>query len=236
METELQVVPEVARMFAAVAPTAPAEDRFALRNLDFSLSADAEFRGRFLADPARNALVRNTVSITVLEGSPRTNVASARASAHLDARLLPGERCDDFAARIQTVIGDPGVVLETLLSFPTQASSAQTALFEAIRSVAAEVDPEALVVPRVIAGFTDAHYFREIGVVSYGFVPRWLPPHETRAIHGPNERISIDNLERGVRTLLRILESVGGGESLRTRDRDPDLKARRAAAPGWRGE
>jgi acetylornithine deacetylase/succinyl-diaminopimelate desuccinylase-like protein len=67
-----------------------------------------------------------------------------------------------------------------------------------------------MVVPRVIAGFIDAHWFRELGIVAYGFVPRWLPPSETRGIHGPNERISIDNLERGVRTTERILEVLGG--------------------------
>ncbi len=84
-----------------------------------------------------------------------------------------------------------------------------TALFHAIEQVAAEIDPGAVVVPRVIAGFTDAHYFRDLGIVSYGFVPRWLPPQESRGIHGPNERISIQNLERGVRALVRILETLG---------------------------
>jgi len=62
----------------------------------------------------------------------------------------------------------------------------------------------------VIAGFTDAHWFRERGIVSYGFVPRWLPPSETRGIHGPNERVSIENLERGVDAMVRILEELGG--------------------------
>ncbi len=77
--------------------------------------------------------------------------------------------------------------------------------------MAAEVDPGAPVVPRVIAGFTDAHYFRDLGIVAYGFVPRWLPPGETQGIHGPNERISIENLDRGIRTLARILEELAGG-------------------------
>jgi acetylornithine deacetylase/succinyl-diaminopimelate desuccinylase-like protein len=44
--------------------------------------------------------------------------------------------------------------------------------------------------------------------VAYGFVPRWLPPSETRGIHGPNERIAIHNLERGIRTMVRILEQL----------------------------
>jgi acetylornithine deacetylase/succinyl-diaminopimelate desuccinylase-like protein len=208
LETELEVVPEVARMFESLAESAPPDDRFALSNLAFALSADPGFRARFLAVPTQNALVRNTLAVTVLEGGSRTNVIPARASAQIDARLLPGERCEDFADALRAAIPDRAIDLEVLLSFQARSSPAETELFDAIRRVAAEADPGALVVPRVIAGFTDAHYFRELGIVSYGFVPRWLEPAESAAIHGPNERISIENLERGVRTLVLILEEL----------------------------
>src|SRR5690606_9334552 len=113
-----------------------------------------------------------------------------------------------------------------LLAFEPQASPADTELFAAIERVARAMDPGALVVPRVIAGFTDAHWFRERGIVSYGFVPRWLPPAETRGIHGPNERISIENLERGVEATIRILEELGG-----VRARTPGLEARSGGGP-----
>jgi len=173
------------------------------------LQNDPGFRSRFLADRGQNALVRNTVSITVLQGAPKTNVLPAEASAHLDARLLPGERCEDFADEVRAAIEDPGVSVEPILSFNARSSPVDTSLFHAIEQVAAEIDPGAIVVPRVIAGFTDAHYFRDLGIVAYGFVPRWLPPQESHGIHGPNERISIQNLERGVRALVRILEKLG---------------------------
>lgn len=209
LETEVRVVPEVARMFEALAPHAAAEDRAALANLEAALSGDPVFRERFLSQPGRNALVRDTISITVLEGSERTNVVPAVASAHLDVRLLPGGSCPAFLERLRTVVDDPSLGLEPLLSFATPSSPLDTELFDAIRRVARESDPPGRVVPRVIAGFTDAHYFRDLGIVAYGFVPRWLRPHEARRIHGPNERISIDNLERGVETLVRILEVLG---------------------------
>jgi len=203
------VVPEVQTMFAALAPYAAAEDRSALADLSSALQNDPAFRSRFLADRGQNALVRNTVSITVLQGAPKTNVLPAEASAHLDARLLPGERCEDFADEVRAAIEDPGVSVDPILSFNARSSPVDTSLFHAIEQVAAEIDPSAIVVPRVIAGFTDAHYFRDLGIVAYGFVPRWLPPQESHGIHGPNERISIQNLERGVRALVRILEKLG---------------------------
>jgi len=209
LETEVRVVPEVATMFAALAPYAAPEDRSAWADLSNALHNDPAFRSRFLADRGQNALVRNTFSITVLQGAPKTNVLPAEASAHLDARLLPGERCEDFADEVRAAIEDPGVSVEPILSFNARSSPVDTALFHAIEEVAAEMDPGAVVVPRVIAGFTDAHYFRDLGIVSYGFVPRWLPSQESHGIHGPNERISLQNLDRGVRALVRILEKLG---------------------------
>jgi acetylornithine deacetylase/succinyl-diaminopimelate desuccinylase-like protein len=208
IETAVRAVPEVERMFAALAQIAPPEDRRGFADLDFALQWDPDFRARFLADRGRRALVQNTVAITVLQGSPRTNVVSAEAFAHLDVRLLPGEECDDFARRVRTAIATPDVSVEPFLSFGSRSSPIDTDLFRAIRRVAAERDPGAVVIPRVIAGFTDAHYFRDMGIVSYGFVPRWLPPAESQTIHGPNERISIENLERGVHTLVQILEEL----------------------------
>lgn len=209
-ESDYRVVPEVARMFAALAPYAREEDRKQLSDLAFWIEFDPTFRGRFLADRGQNALVRNTVTITVLEGGTQTNVMPLEASAHLDARLLPGETCADFRSQIIDVIDDPRIEVDTLLAFDSGSTSpADTALFRAIQRVAERLDPGAIVVPRAIAGFTDAHYFRTLGITAYGFVPRWLPPRESLGIHGPNERVSIRNLERGVAAMVAILEELG---------------------------
>jgi acetylornithine deacetylase/succinyl-diaminopimelate desuccinylase-like protein len=209
-ESDYRVVPEVARMFAALAPYAREEDRKQLSDLAFWLDFDPAFRGRFLADRGQNALVRNTVAITVLEGGTQTNVMPAEAAAHLDARLLPGETCTEFRSEIIDAIGDPRIEVETLLAFDTGSSSPiDTELFRAIDRVAKKMDRGSAVVPRAIGGFTDAHYFRDLGIISYGFVPRWLPPRESLGIHGPNERVSVKNLERGVQGMVGILEELG---------------------------
>jgi acetylornithine deacetylase/succinyl-diaminopimelate desuccinylase-like protein len=209
MQTEVRVVPEVARMFAELAPFAEPEDRAGLSDLGPQLALDPEFRRRFLADEARAALVRTTVAITVLQAGTAPNVVPEEARAELDVRLLPGDQCEDFLDMLRDVVADPSIRIEPTLSFESGSSPADTALFHAIEQVAADIDPGARVIPRVIAGFTDAHYFRDLGITSYGFVPRWLPPSETRGIHGPNERVSVDNLERGIEATVRILQAIG---------------------------
>jgi acetylornithine deacetylase/succinyl-diaminopimelate desuccinylase-like protein len=210
METEIRVTPEAERMFAALAPFAAPEDRANFMDLDAALRLDPGFRERFLSQAGLAARVRNTVAITVLEGSTRTNVVPAEARAQLDARLLPGESCEDFVAKVRQVIGDPHVVPTPILSPEAQSSPVDTDLFRAIEAAAARSDSPSAVVPRMSAGFTDAHHFRNLGIVAYGFVPRRLRPYETRGVHGPNERISIDNLELGVHTLVEILEELSG--------------------------
>jgi acetylornithine deacetylase/succinyl-diaminopimelate desuccinylase-like protein len=135
-------------------------------------------------------------------------VVPAEARAQLDARLLPGERCENFVDRVRRAIADPSVGAEILLDFASDPSPIETPLFRAIERVAARSERPGVVVPRVIAGFTDAHWFRELGIVAYGFVPRWLDSRDSRGIHGPNERISLENLERGVAVMVEILEEL----------------------------
>lgn len=208
LQTEVRVVPEVERMFAALAPLAAPADVAPFRDLRDSLDDDPEFRARFLDQPHYAALVRDTLTITVLSGSTRTNVLAARAEAEVDARLLPGASCASFAGDVQRLVADTGARVETLLSFRSRSSPIDTPLYRAIERVAHVEDPDAVVVPRVLAGFTDAHFMREIGIVAYGFVPRWHSAGELRGVHGPNERISVRNLERGVTTLLQILDEL----------------------------
>jgi acetylornithine deacetylase/succinyl-diaminopimelate desuccinylase-like protein len=207
-QSPLRVLPEVARMFRALAPLAPAQDANGFANLTDALAFDDAFRTRFLSEPAYAALVRDTLAITMLEGGPRTNVVPAEASAHLDVRLLPGGRCEDFAVEIAELAARSGAKVQTLLAFASVSSPVDTPLFRAIGTVARKRDPGAVVVPRVLAGFTDAHFFRERGITAYGFVPRWQRRGEQRGVHGPNERITVKNLRKGVETLVAILEEL----------------------------
>jgi acetylornithine deacetylase/succinyl-diaminopimelate desuccinylase-like protein len=208
MPHELKVTPEVAQMFARLAPLAPKDERQRWRELRGALALHPDFRERFLADPGRRALVQNTTAVTMLHGSDSPNVVPAEATATVDARLLPGESCPTFVERIAAAIDDPSVELTIALDFQAAVSPTDTPLMTAIERVAAHSTPVGFVVPRVISGFTDAHYFRALGITAYGFVPRRLRLHDTLGIHGPNERVSLENLQLGIETTVEILEEL----------------------------
>ena len=60
----------------------------------------------------------------------------------------------------------------------------------AINAVAWQ-DGHDTVIPTMIAGFTDSHYFRSAGLVAYGFVPVELTTAQEHTVHGINERIQV---------------------------------------------
>jgi carboxypeptidase PM20D1 len=105
-------------------------------------------------------------------------------------------------------VADPEVRFSVLLNFPPLASEADTALFRAIRSVAERHDPAAPVVPAVLGGFTDAHYFRRKGIVSYGFTGLALIEDDSRRVHGTNERLPLASLREGAQMLFELVQEL----------------------------
>jgi carboxypeptidase PM20D1 len=195
-------------MYRTLAELAPPEDAAGYADLARHLDEDPAFRRRFMTLRFQAALVTNTMTVTVLEGSSSTNVLPLEAVAHIDARLLPGESCERFTQRVQEAIADPGISTEVLLSFGDHSSSAATPLYAAIEAIAARSDPPGHTAPSVSIGFTDAHYFRDIGVTSYGFIPRAMRREDSSGIHGHDERADVGSLATAVTTLIEILEEL----------------------------
>ncbi len=167
---------------------------------------------RFLADLLRNphhaAILQNTIAITMLQGSEKINIIPQAATAELDCRLLPEERPEDFVRALRTVVGDDRIEMETTLNFGNSSSPFETPLVDAVRAVVSRYHAQAEVVPNMLSGFTDSHYFRDLGIRCYGFTPFLLTDEELRRIHGNDERISVENMERGPRLLYEVIEKL----------------------------
>jgi len=151
-------------------------------------------------------LLSNTVSATGLNTGIKHNVIPATASATLDCRLVPGYEHERFIDEVRKTIDDARVEIEVAFASESPSSTPETELFGAIKDVCAEVMPEAALLPRVTAGFTDSRTLRRRGVPSYGFVPMLIPPEEQAGMHGNNERVSVANVRLGVEVLYRVVE------------------------------
>jgi acetylornithine deacetylase/succinyl-diaminopimelate desuccinylase-like protein len=153
-------------------------------------------------------IVTNTISATGLRSGIKHNVIPASAEATIDCRLVPGYEHDQFLAEVRRVIDDAKVEVETVFGSESPSTSPDTELHDAIREACGLVMPDAALLPRVSAGFTDSRTFRRRGVPSYGFVPMLLGPNEMGGQHGNNERVSLKNLRLGVEVLYRVVEKV----------------------------
>jgi len=161
------------------------------------------------ADLTYNALLRNTISITGLKASDKTNVIPPVASATLDVRLLPGQDAQAFLADLVRVVSDTAVAISPAgPNWPATESSTETELFRAIVTAARARDPKVLVTTPPLTGFTDSHYFRRLGIVSYGLSPFPLNQEESRGVHGNDERVSLDDLTFGVHFLYDVVSRV----------------------------
>lgn len=159
--------------------------------------------------PDYGPLLRNTISITVMQGSSKINVIPPVATAELDCRLLPGESPDLFIATLRDVIDDPRVQIEEVLAFEPTESPSDTALWRAIEGAVRASDGRAAVAPTVLAGFTDAHYFRRMGIVAYGWAP-FVHSGDEGPVHGTDESILVSNVRRGPRLLYDVLWRLAG--------------------------
>ena len=158
--------------------------------------------------PGHNSLVRDTCSMTRLSGSSKINVIPPEAWAELDCRVLPDKPAEVFIAELEAMIGDTGVEIETIMAFTPAISETSTRLFAAIESVTQELHPGSRVLPAVSTGFTDSHFTRDLGIVSYGFNPLITNSGEHTGVHGNDEQVGEQAFRRAVNDYYAVVRNV----------------------------
>jgi acetylornithine deacetylase/succinyl-diaminopimelate desuccinylase-like protein len=208
VEFDSRVTPAVDRYAKARAAAGLQGDRAELRDLRAAVADETSRRALRAADPALSALTEDTCAITRLSASDKINVIPSEAWAEVDCRLLPDRPPADFLAALQALIDDPGIEIRELLHFEPGESSIENELYRAIVAAAGRDLRGAVVVPAVAGAFTDSHYFRERGIVAYGYSPFILAPEDLVRVHGNDERFSVAELEAGTRRYTDLLRRL----------------------------
>ena len=50
--------------------------------------------------------------------------------------------------------------------------------------------------------------FRDLGITSYGFAPVLTAAKDAAGVHGNDERVTVENVQRGARMMRAIVEAV----------------------------
>ena len=205
-ETPLHVTPGVEKFFRDIARTYPEPQRSWLSNVNAALQ-NSQARDWILSDVSWNAVLRNTISLTGLAGSNKTNVIPGVATAEIDVRLLPDQDTTEFLKTLQGIVGDTAVHFTHLANTKAPLESPiDTDLFRAIEKAAHDREPGAFVTTPMETAATDRPTYRKMGITTYGFSPFQVPrPEIQRGMHGNDERLSVENVGYGVRFYYDIL-------------------------------
>jgi acetylornithine deacetylase/succinyl-diaminopimelate desuccinylase-like protein len=206
--TEMKVLPGVEKFFQDQAARVSRPRAEWYRDLRAAIADPAAARALY-DDREVSALLRNTVSITVLRAGYKTNVIPGTAEAELDVRLLPGEDPQAFLAEMRAVIDDPSVevVPPAVFRAPNE-SAVDTDLFRAIQSVLGRHFPGVPVTTKMLTGATESVLYRPLGIVCYGFTPLVTTAEETSTAHGDDERISEATLRRSTVVFYEVVREI----------------------------
>ena len=208
-ETPLHVTAGVEKYFRDISRGYPAEQRGWLADVKKGLE-NPKARAWILNDVYWNAILRNTISLTGLQGSNKTNVIPAEATAEIDIRLLPDTDPKEFLRTLDRIVGDTAVHFTGLLEpKPPLENPIDTDLFRAIERASRDRDPAALVTTPMLTAATDRPTYRRLGIITYGFDPFKVEASDIQTgMHGNNERLSVANVGFGLKYTYDVLRYV----------------------------
>ena len=177
----------------------------------------------YLLDP----MLGVTLVPTRARASEKDNVIPSMAEALVDCRVPPGMGEDEVRAQAEAILGSaagpdaPGRAAEEASGFSLEfvdhvvgnRSPSASPLRDVITDWLGDNDPGATVVPIVMAGFSDSHWFRKAfdAATVYGFCPqRELSLLEAAPlVHSADERAAVSDIEFAARfyrdTIQRVL-------------------------------
>ena len=164
------------------------------------------FKLIFKASRAGNALLRTTTAVTILEGGSEPNVLPRKASAVINYRIAPGETVAGVLEHLRRIVG-PEIAVEPLVTTePSRISPVEGNGFKTIERAIYAIFPDAVTVPYIVIGGTDAIRYEPLCEQIYRFTPMLISAEELDRIHGTNERLSLDNIENGIRFYIELLK------------------------------
>jgi acetylornithine deacetylase/succinyl-diaminopimelate desuccinylase-like protein len=161
-------------------------------------------------EPANFAVMRSTITPTILKAGFRFNVVPSDAEATLDVRILPDENMPALIEKIKTVIGDSNV--EIVGPAPggrpvAPPSRLDTTMFRALENATRRLFPDGVTIPSMSNGATDGAQLRAKGVQVYGIggISNGGP---LSGAHSDNERISEEALMKLVQYIWYSVNEV----------------------------
>ncbi len=196
-----------AELFRRIAPHAPLPLRplfAAAGRLDRLVT-----RALLAAGPEPAALVRTTMAVTQLSGSPAHNVIASRATAAVNLRILVGDTVASATEHVRRAVADDSITITTLdAGEPSPVSPVDDPAFELLAATIAAEFPDAVPTPYVMMAATDSRFFTAICPRVYRFTPFRMTRAQRESIHSYDEHVGVADWLAGVAWYARLLEGL----------------------------
>jgi carboxypeptidase PM20D1 len=162
--------------------------------------------------PTGRAMLHTTIAPTMLQGSPKENVLPQSASALINYRIAPWNSSKDVMARAKQSVGSLPVELSWVTEprEPSPISATNSPGWNLIAAVARAEVPGASLAPFLVVAGTDSRNMEPVSDDVYRFAAIRFKTKDTAMIHGTNEHMTLDNLERMIRFYARLILTSAG--------------------------
>jgi len=207
--TPIEINPVIEEMFYTIGSHKGGLQGLLMKNINNSIVK--YFAGESIASSSTsmNAMLRNTIALTMINSGYKTNIIPEKARASLDIRLLPGTSPEDFVSNLRVVINDPRVeIVKKRVPTNNFISNWDTNFYQILKSELNKEKPNVVVIPFMTIGGTDSQFFQSKGVDCYGILPVLVEEDDIQTMHGIDERLSIDNFMLGTRVVYNTIKRV----------------------------
>ena len=154
-----------------------------------------------------NALVRTTVAFTQMQGSSARNVIPPEASMVSNMRLNPADTVESALARLKKTVKDEKVEITVLESFqPSRISQTDCPAWDTVSAAVAQTWPGCIVSPYLMVQCSDSRHWGRISDRVYRFSAMDLTAQERASIHGNNEKIRLETINKAVEFYLHLMK------------------------------
>ncbi len=160
------------------------------------------------AAPMTNALVRTTFAPTMLWGSDARNVIPTEVKANINYRMITGETADDVKKYLEKLLGKQVEVNLLAYSNPSPEADVHCSAYQNISKSITEVFDDIVVAPYPFIAASDARFYNPLTDNVFRFGPFINSLDDQARIHGRNERLHVDQLEKAIQFFVKCFDNT----------------------------
>lgn len=158
------------------------------------------------------AALHTTTAVTMMNSGTKENVLPSEAKAVVNFRILQGDTVASITEHVKRVVNNEDVKIRAIDGHDTfeagRVSERDGAAYALLAKTARQVLPSCAVAPGLVLGATDSKHYYDVSRNQYRFQPVVYTNDDLKTIHGTDERIAVDNLERSIQFFAQLLKNV----------------------------